>query len=233
MGMKINIAIDGFSSCGKSTLARQLADKLQYAYIDTGSMYRAITLYFIRENVRLDDAEEVVKALSNIELEFRRDHQNNNVIFLNGEHVSSYIRDLLVADKVSIVAANKAVREFAVRQQKALGKGKGVIMDGRDIGTVVMPDAELKIFVTADPEIRVKRRYLEMIATDPNVHIEDVKKNLEMRDFIDTNREEGPLLRAEDARLLDNSDMNREEQLDVVMKWVQEAISNSKKISQV
>lgn len=233
MGMKINIAIDGFSSCGKSTLARQLADRLQYAYIDTGSMYRAITLYFIRENVRLDDAEEVAKALSNIELEFRRDHQNNNVIFLNGEHVSSYIRDLLVADKVSIVAANKAVREFAVHQQKALGKGKGVIMDGRDIGTVVMPDAELKIFVTADPEIRVKRRYLEMIATDPNVHIEDVKKNLEMRDFIDTNREEGPLLRAEDARLLDNSDMNREEQLDVVMKWVQEAISNSKKISQV
>lgn len=231
--MKINIAIDGFSSCGKSTLARQLADELQYTYIDTGSMYRAITLYFIRENVRLTEADEVAKALANIELEFRRDDQNNNVIFLNGENVSSYIRDLLVADKVSIVAANKSVREFAVRQQKILGRGKGVIMDGRDIGTVVMPDAELKIFVTADPEIRVKRRYLEMIATDPDVHIEDVKKNLEMRDFIDTNREEGPLLRAEDARLLDNSDMNREEQLALVLQWVQEEIAKSEKISQV
>lgn len=229
--MKINIAIDGYSSCGKSTLARQLAEALNYTYIDSGAMYRAITLYFIRENIDLDNPEEVAQALSNIVLEFRRDEQNNNVIFLNGENVSMYIRDLVVADKVSQVAANKAVRAFAVAQQQALGKNKGVIMDGRDIGTVVFPDAELKIFVTADPEIRVKRRYLELLQTNPDVHIEDVKHNLEMRDYIDTHREESPLMRAPDARLLDNSDLNREEQLALVIQWVEDIVSKTKNVS--
>lgn len=219
--MKITIAIDGYSSCGKSTLAKQLAEQLHYKYIDTGAMYRAITLYFLRENISFTDEEAIAGALKNINLHFESNPDTNiSEIYLNDEQVARPIRDMLVAEKVSQVAAIKSVRDFAVQQQQQMGRSKGVVMDGRDIGTVVFPDAELKIFMTADPEIRVKRRFQEMYASSPEITLDEVKHNLEMRDYIDSNREESPLRRADDARVLDNSDMSREEQLKLVLSWV-------------
>ena len=173
---KIIIAIDGFSSCGKSTLAKQLAAKLSYNYIDSGAMYRAITLYFLRNDIDINNKEQVTSALSDINLSF---HFNNarqqSDIYLNDEDVEPFIRDLIVAEKVSPVAAIKEVRAFAVAQQQRMGQMKGIVMDGRDIGTVVFPDAELKIFMTADPEVRVLRRYDEMLLSNPNVTLEEVK----------------------------------------------------------
>lgn len=222
--MKIIIAIDGFSSCGKSTLAKELAEQLHYAYIDTGAMYRAITLYFLRENVSLKDREEIIEALHNINLHFENNPETRaSDMFLNDENVSRYIRDMIVAEKVSEVAAIKEVREFAVQQQQKMGTRRGLVMDGRDIGTVVFPDAELKIFMTADPEIRVKRRFQELYPANPLITLDEVRHNLEMRDYIDSNREESPLRRAADARLLDNSEINREEQLQLALQWVAEA----------
>ncbi|MFT4061978.1 MAG: (d)CMP kinase [Edaphocola sp.] len=222
--MKITIAIDGYSSCGKSTLAKQLAAQLHYAYLDTGAMYRAITLYFLRNGVSWKNEEEVAHALNNVHLRFGINPATGvSEIFLNDENVSGNIRDMPVADKVSEVAAVKAVRKFAVAQQQEMGHMKGIILDGRDIGTVVFPDAELKIFMTADPAIRVKRRFQEMYATNPTITVEEVKNNLEMRDYIDTNREEGPLRQAADARVLDNSALTREEQLQTAIAWAKEA----------
>ena len=221
--MKIIIAIDGYSSCGKSTLAKEIAEQMHYAFIDTGAMYRAITLYFLRENVSIKNHEEVVNALKNITLHFEAHPETKrSEIFLNDENVSRYIRDLIVAEKVSEVAAIKEVRTFAVAQQQQMGQKKGIVMDGRDIGTVVFPDAELKIFMTAEPEIRVKRRFQEMYATNPEITLDEVRHNLELRDYIDSNREESPLRRAEDARLLDNTDMSREEQLKLALQWIAE-----------
>lgn len=223
--MKIIIAIDGFSSCGKSTLAKELAEQLHYTFIDSGAMYRAITLYFLRENVPFTNLEEVKKALKNIELHFELNKESKrSEIYLNGENVALPIRDMIVAEKVSEVAAIKEVRVFAVSQQQAMGKRRGIVMDGRDIGTVVFPDAELKIFMTADPEIRVKRRFQELQATNPAITLEEVKHNLELRDYIDSNREESPLRKAEDARILDNSDLSRDEQLKKALRWVEEAM---------
>ncbi|WP_262706898.1 (d)CMP kinase [Taibaiella koreensis] len=222
--MKIIIAIDGYSSCGKSTLAKELAEQMHYAYIDTGAMYRAITLYFLRENVSLKNKEEIDTALTNISLHFELNAETRrSEMFLNDENVARNIRDMIVADKVSEVAAIKEVRHFAVEQQQKMGKHKGLVMDGRDIGTVVFPDAELKIFMTADPEIRVKRRFQELYPTNPLITLDEVRHNLEMRDYIDSNREESPLRRADDARLLDNSEMSREEQLKLALQWVAEA----------
>jgi cytidylate kinase len=226
--MKIIIAIDGYSSCGKSTLARQLARQLQYTYLDSGAMYRAITLYFIRENIPLNDEEAVRKGLPNIKLRVEAmEDATMGDMFLNDENVSRYIREMTVADKVSEVSALKDVREFAVAQQQEMGKKKGVVMDGRDIGTVVFPDAELKIFMDADIEVRVKRRFLELQAanTNVNLNIEDVKTNLEMRDYIDANRKESPLRQARDARVLDSSDLKPEEQLQIALGWAKEAIA--------
>jgi cytidylate kinase len=221
--MKIIIAIDGYSSCGKSTLAKEIAEQMHYAFIDTGAMYRAITLYFLRENVSIKNHEEVVAALKNITLHFEAHQETKrSEIFLNGENVSRYIRDLIVAEKVSEVAAIKEVRVFAVAQQQEMGQKKGIVMDGRDIGTVVFPNAELKIFMTAEPEIRVKRRFQEMYATNPNITLDEVRHNLELRDYIDSNREESPLRRADDARLLDNTEMTREEQLKLALQWIAE-----------
>lgn len=222
--MKIIIAIDGFSACGKSTLAKDLAKQLQYTYVDTGAMYRAITLYFLRNNVNISDFKSVESALDNIKLRFGTEEEGAENIFLNEENVSKHIRQMLVADKVSQVAAIKEVRDFAVEQQQALGANKGIVMDGRDIGTVVFPDAELKIFMTADLEVRIKRRFLEMQAKDPQVNLETVKTNLQLRDYIDSNRAESPLTQAADARVLDNSDMTQEEQLALVLKWVKELV---------
>jgi len=208
MAKKIIIAIDGWSSCGKSTLAKQLAKELGFLYVDSGAMYRAITLYFLRNHVDWTDKTEVKKALKEISLEFvYNDNSQQTEMHLNGENVEYVIRDLVVAEKVSDVAAIKEVRKYAVEQQQLMGKKKGIVMDGRDIGTVVFPKAELKIFLTADNAVRVERRFKELFDKNPNITIEEVKANLEMRDYIDSNREESPLRKADDAILLDNTNL--------------------------
>ncbi|WP_026769448.1 (d)CMP kinase [Asinibacterium sp. OR53] len=222
---KIIITLDGFSSCGKSTLARQLANELNYVFIDSGAMYRAITLYFLRQHIDWQNETEVVKALGKVSLDFRYNPiTGNSDMYLNDENVEALIRDMLVSENVSTVSALKAVREFAVAQQQQMGKKKGIVMDGRDIGTTVFPHAELKIFVTADPAVRVERRFRELFAKNPNITIEEVKNNLEMRDYIDSNREFSPLRKAEDAIVLDNSNLTREEQLSLALKWAREKI---------
>ncbi len=226
---KIIIAIDGYSSCGKSTLAKALAVKLGYNYIDSGAMYRAITLYFLRNNVAMTNHAEVIEAISNINLSFVfNEHRQASDIYLNDENAEPYIRDMLVSDRVSEVAAIKEVRTFAVAQQQQMGKKKGIVMDGRDIGTTVFPDAELKLFMTADPEVRVMRRFKELYETNHAITIEEVRHNLELRDYIDTTREESPLRKAEDATLLDNSLMSREEQLEMVLEMVKDCATNKK-----
>jgi len=220
---KIIITIDGWSSCGKSTLAKQLAKALNYVYVDSGAMYRAITLYFLRNHVDWTDKKEVITALKDISLEFIfNEKSQQSEIYLNGENVEYVIRDLVIAEKVSDVAAIKEVREFAVAQQQKMGKGRGIVMDGRDIGTVVFPDAELKIFMTADNAVRVERRFKELYEKNPNVTIEEVKANLEMRDYIDSNREVSPLRQAEDALVLDNTSLTEKEQFQQALKWAKE-----------
>lgn len=220
---KIIITIDGWSSCGKSTLAKQLAMALNYTYIDSGAMYRAITLYFLRNHIDWTDANEVKKALKDISLEFIfTPKSQQSEIYLNGENVEYVIRDLVVAEKVSEVAAIKEVRRFAVAQQQKMGKGKGIVMDGRDIGTVVFPDAELKIFMTADNAVRVERRFRELYEKNPNITIDEVKANLEMRDYIDSHRNISPLKQAEDAILLDNTHLTEKEQFELALKWAKE-----------
>jgi CMP/dCMP kinase len=217
---KIIITIDGWSSCGKSTLAQQLAKELGYVYIDSGAMYRAITLYFLRNHIDWTKSKLVELALKSIVLEFVPNAKSKQTeIHLNGENVEWMIRDLVIAEKVSDVAAVKQVREFAVHQQKKMGKGKGIVMDGRDIGTVVFPKAELKIFMTADNAVRVERRFKEMFAQNPNITIDEVKTNLEMRDYIDSHREFSPLKKAKDAIVLDNSNLTIEEQLATALEW--------------
>ncbi len=229
---KIIIAIDGYSSCGKSTLAKELARKLHYNFIDSGAMYRAITLYFIRNGVNVADTEAVNAAISDINLSFELNPQTRqSEICLNDENVEGYIRDMLVSDKVSEVAAIKAVRTFAVAQQKTMGKKKGIIMDGRDIGTSVFPGAELKIFMTADPDVRVMRRFKELHAINPHIGLDEIRHNLELRDYIDSTREESPLRRADDAILLDNSNMSREEQLRFVEQLVENLVTDKKSIA--
>lgn len=225
MQPKIIITIDGWSSCGKSTLAKQLARELGYIYIDSGAMYRAITLYYLRNHVDWTNHEAVEHALKNTKLTFLSNHKTGqSEIYLNGENVEYVIRDLVVAEKVSEVAAIKEVRDFAVKQQQEMGKNKGIVMDGRDIGTVVFPHAELKIFMTADKDIRVKRRFQELYEKNPNVTMEEVKANLEMRDYIDSHREISPLRKAEDALELDNSHLTIKDQLEIAQKWVHERL---------
>jgi CMP/dCMP kinase len=223
MQQKIIITIDGWSSCGKSTLAKQLARELGYIYIDSGAMYRAITLYFLRNHVDWTHPEAVHEALQHIKLTFMSNHKTGqSEMHLNGENVEYVIRDLVVAEKVSEVAAIREVREAAVKQQQEMGKNKGIVMDGRDIGTVVFPHAELKIFMTAENEIRVKRRFQELYEKNPNVTMEEVRANLEMRDYIDSHREVSPLRQAEDALVLDNTKLTIKDQLEIAKKWVAE-----------
>lgn len=223
MSGKIIITIDGWSSCGKSTVAKQLAKKLGYVYIDSGAMYRAITLYFLRNHVDWTDKPQVKEALKQIHLHFQfNEISQQSEMMLNDENVEYVIRDLVIAEKVSEVASIAEVRKFAVKQQQHMGKKKGIVMDGRDIGTTVFPDAELKIFMTADISVRVERRFKEMYQKNPNISIEEVKNNLEMRDYIDSNREVSPLRKAEDAILLDNTDMTMEQQLNFALKLVKE-----------
>ena len=218
---KLIISIDGFSSCGKSTLAKQLAKKLNYTYIDSGAMYRAITLYFLRNNIDISNEKEIRNALKNITLEFIVNKPSgNSEIYLNGENVEYIIRDIVIAEKVSDVAALKDVRTFAVAEQQKMGIHKGIVMDGRDIGTTVFPDAEIKIFMIADEAVRVERRYAEMFDKNPNITLDEIKSNIAMRDYIDSNRKVSPLRKAADAIELDNTNLTQKEQLDFALKLV-------------
>ncbi|WP_293957711.1 MULTISPECIES: (d)CMP kinase [unclassified Sphingobacterium] len=209
------IAIDGFSSCGKSTLAKSLAKKLKFAFIDSGAMYRAVTLYFIRHNIDLDDQETIESALKDIHIDFIPNAVKTE-IHLNEEDISEEIRQMYISDKVSDVSAIKAVRVAMVAQQQKLGSRRNIIMDGRDIGTTVFPDADLKIFMTADPKVRAARRYLELTEKGEDVTLEEVVENLATRDRIDSTRAESPLRQADDAIVLDNSNLTPEQQLQFV-----------------
>lgn len=218
---KINIAVDGFSSCGKSTIAKGLAKELGYTYIDSGAMYRAVALYAIRNNWITDsdiDADALQQHISDIKITFKLNDLGSQDTYLNGENVEESIRTLDVANGASRVSTLGFIRKELVRQQQELGTEKGVVMDGRDIGTVVFPDAEMKLFLTASPEIRAKRRFDEMKAKGENPVFEDVLANVKERDLRDTTRKESPLLKADDAIELDNSDIGIEEQL----KWALE-----------
>lgn len=213
------IAIDGYSSCGKSTLAKALAQKLHFIYVDSGAMYRAVTLYFLRHKVDLHNHEQVAEALKNIHLNFHsKDYQTH--ITLNDEEVSEEIRQMPVSDNVSAVAALREVRREMVKQQQRMGRVKNIVMDGRDIGTTVFPDAQLKIFMTADPNVRAERRYKELYAKDPDITLEEVFENLAHRDYQDTTREESPLVRAADAIVLDNTNLTPDEQLQFALDKV-------------
>ena len=220
MRKNLVVAIDGYSSCGKSTLAKALAKKLGFIYIDSGAMYRAVTLYFLRNKVDMTNQAAIDDALQHIELNFHsRDYESH--ILLNGEEVSEEIRQMPVSENVSEVSANKQVRHDMVKQQQRMGKSKNIVMDGRDIGTAVFEDAQVKFFMTADPKIRAERRYKEMIAKGDNkTTLEEVFENLAHRDYADTTRKESPLVRAEDAIILDNTDLTPQEQLEFALEKV-------------
>lgn len=225
---KITIAIDGFSSTGKSTLAKSLAKSLSYVYIDTGAMYRAVTLYAMRKGFIEEghfDKEALIDSLHLIELHFEYNPERGFAeIYLNHSNVEDIIRTLEVSNFVSQIAEIPEVRRKLVEQQQNLGKSKGVVMDGRDIGTVVFPDAELKIFMTASPEIRAQRRFDELIVKDETIKFEDVFKNVVERDKIDTTRADSPLVMAVDAVEVDNSNLTREEQFDLILELAQNKI---------
>ncbi len=213
------IAIDGYSSCGKSTLARQIAKNLSYIFVDTGAMYRAVTLYFIENNIDLNDQAQVTLALDAINITFLP-MDGINVTFLNGRNVEEEIRSLKVSGLVSEVAALSEVRKKLVSMQRKMAGKHGIVMDGRDIGTVVFPDADLKFFITADPLIRAQRRYNELISKNQTADLHEVISNLAHRDKIDTEREDSPLVRADDALLIDNTHLTIEEQFDFVMQKI-------------
>lgn len=219
----IVIAVDGYSSCGKSTLAKNLAKTLNYRFVDSGAMYRACTLYLLDQNISIDDVEAVTSALDHIHISF--DNLNGiNTTFLNGQNVEEEIRSLRVSQKVSEVAAIKSVRTKMVELQQAMGREKGIVMDGRDIGSVVFPDAEVKIFVEAEMSVRVMRRYNELIAKGKNVSREEVAENLKHRDHIDSTRKESPLTKTEDHITLDNSYLSREEQTLIALQHIQQKV---------
>lgn len=219
----IIIAIDGYSSCGKSTVAKSLAKHLAYSFIDTGAMYRAVTLHMVRNKVPYSEVGSVESALERIDIRFVHNPEKKaSDTYLNGECVEDEIRQMAVSSQVSNYAAIRAVRVAMVKQQQAMGNQGGVILDGRDIGTVVFPNAQLKIFMTASPQIRAQRRFDELRSKGQQVNLEEVMENLKERDHIDSTREESPLRQAEDARILDNSHMTMDEQLDFVINWVKE-----------
>ena len=225
---KIIVAIDGYSSCGKSTTAKLVAKQLNYPYIDTGAMYRAVTLYFIQNHISLTNPKEVETALSQIQITFRRHPElGRNDTYLNGLNIEDEIRKMYVSEKVSEVSAIAEVRHALVAQQQRMGRVKGIVMDGRDIGTVVFPNAELKIFMTADPMIRAQRRQLELIEKGDLVGIQEILDNLKLRDHIDTTRAESPLRQAEDAVFIDNSLMTLDEQVEMVVRLADAQIASS------
>lgn len=224
---KITIAIDGFSSCGKSTLAKAIAKELDYIFIDTGAMYRSVALYCLRNNLVHNNeinTLEIINVLPKIDIHFDKNQISGKLeVQLNKEFVEPFIRTMEVSQLVSKIAAIKEVRAKLVEEQQKMGIKGGVVMDGRDIGSVVFPNAELKLFITASPEIRTERRYLELYQTNNTVSKEDIRKNLEERDHLDSTREESPLIQAEDAILLDNSNYTQEEQLQVALELVKKA----------
>jgi cytidylate kinase len=223
---KIIIAIDGHSSCGKSTMAKSLAQELGYIYIDSGAMYRAVTLYALRNGLidnGIPDAEKIIAELENIKITFKWDEvSGRNTTFLNGENVEEEIRRIEVSQNVSPISTIAEVRREMVKQQRENGFNKGIVMDGRDIGTVVFPEAELKIFMTASPKIRAQRRYDELKGKGVEVDFAEIIQNVEGRDEIDSNRETSPLKKADDALVLDNSNLTREQQLQWTLEKVKE-----------
>ncbi len=227
---KITIAIDGYSSCGKSTVAKGIAEKLGYLFIDSGAMYRAVTLYCLQHNIVREGKfieQDVVKAMHNIHLEFklnRESHQSE--IHLNGQNVEMEIRQMDVSNFVSPISAIKEVRAQIVLLQRKFRDGNGIVMDGRDIGTNVFPDAELKFFMTADKEVRAQRRWKELAAKGMNVSLEEISQNLEHRDYEDTHRQHNPLRQAPDAVVLDNTHLTLDQQLDFALKLVKERSAN-------
>lgn len=226
---KITIAIDGFSSTGKSTLAKELAKKLGYAYIDTGAMYRAVTLFAMRKGFISDKEffkDRLIQALDQVDLQFIYNPQKGFAeVYLNQENVEEIIRSLEVSKFVSQIAALSEVRRRLVEQQQSLGREKGVVMDGRDIGTVVFPFAELKVFMTASAEIRAQRRFLELKNKGQDIQYQDVYNNVVERDHIDTNREDSPLIKAQDAIEVDNSEMDKQEQFELIYTMAQNKIN--------
>ena len=229
---KITIAIDGHSSCGKSTMAKDLARKVGYIYVDTGAMYRSVTLYALRNGLFNDDdsikTDELEQQMNNIHITFQLNEETGRPdTYLNGECVEQEIRSLEVSNHVSPIAALGFVREAMVAQQQRMGQGGGVVMDGRDIGTVVFPNAELKVFVTASAEVRAQRRFKELQEKGMPADYDDILKNVIERDYIDSHREVSPLRQADDALLLDNSNMTIPEQNEWLMQRFQEATSSS------
>lgn len=226
---KITIAIDGHSSTGKSTVAKQLADWLDYVYVDSGAMYRAVTLYAMRKgyiSITRFDRSRLVKSLPEISLTFKKNSSTNKAeIYLNGQNVETEIRTMEVSELVSPVATISAVRKKLVEQQQLMGAGKGVVMDGRDIGTVVFPDAELKIFMTASAEKRARRRYEELLERGDEVSYAEVLENVLERDHIDSTREDSPLIKAQDAIEIDNSEMNLEDQFHTILQLAKDRIA--------
>ncbi len=212
------IAIDGYSSCGKSTFAKSIAEELDYVYIDSGAMYRAVALYCLKKGIIMNDnsdIKQVIKALKFIDIEFKFNRSAQKYeTFLNNENVEEDIRSVEVSEVVSLISKIKQVREKILVLQRRMGEKKGIVMDGRDIGTVVFPEAELKIFMTADVNVRAKRRYDELKEKGLKVSLDEIKKNIEQRDYQDANRKESPLAKAKDAIELDNSNMTVEEQMD-------------------
>lgn len=216
----ITVAIDGYSSCGKSTVAKDLAREVGYVYVDSGAMYRCVTLFCQQKNLIVDGKVEEVKLrslLPQVKIEFRKNAEGKADAYLNGDNVENEIRSLKVSSQVSIVAALPFVREAMVALQQEMGKAKGVVMDGRDIGTTVFPDAELKIFMTADPEVRAQRRYLELKEKGQEEPFEAILENVKQRDYIDEHREVSPLRKADDAVVLDNGNITREEQKEFIL----------------
>ena len=227
----IIIAIDGYSSCGKSTLAKDVATALGYRYIDTGAMYRAVSLFLLRNQIDIHHPSMVSESLSDITIDFQFDAElQTQQTMLNGENVENEIRiNPRVASIVSDVSALSEVRKFLVFQQQNMGKNKAIVMDGRDIGTVVFPEAELKLFVIADPVIRAQRRLDELVEMNQHTTYEEVLANIEKRDHIDTTRGDSPLRKADDAIVLDNSKLTKEEQFDLVMTWVKDRLQQTSK----
>lgn len=227
MPKDIIIAIDGFSSCGKSTLAKQLAKKLKYLYIDSGAMYRAVTLFALNNNL-IDEKKlsekEIISKIPEINISFELDSDHNPITILNQRNVEDEIRNIKVSSYVSLISKIPEVRKKMVALQREMGKSKRIVMDGRDIGTVVFPDAELKLFLTADLEIRAKRRYLELKDKTKDISLEEIKKNIEERDKLDQSRKESPLKKADDAIVIDNSNITKQEQLDLAYKYAKNAI---------
>ena len=224
---RINIAIDGYSSCGKGTLAKFVAQQLGYVFIDSGAMYRGLTLKLIENKIDISDLPAIENACKDLFFEFKLNQKKGSYeLYLNGQNVEGSIRNLTVSNLVSEVAAISLVRKHLVRVQQAIGKNKGVVMDGRDIGTVVFPDADLKIFMTADSTIRAKRRFNELTKAGMEVSLTDVLANLKKRDYIDSNREDSPLQLKEDYKVLDNSNLSIEQQNSMAMQWVRESIEH-------